>query len=63
MCRYTIRKGEEMIYNVMLFFHILGTVVMFVAVGITLTAMFGMLHAKKPEALCDWSSLAVKMDG
>ena len=45
------RKGEEMIYNVMLFFHILGTVVMFVAVGITLTAMIGMLHAKKTE-LC-----------
>ncbi|SES37243.1 hypothetical protein [Psychrobacillus sp. OK032] len=52
-----------MIYNVMLFFHILGTVVMFVAVGITLTAMIAMLHAKKTEALRDWSSLAVKMDG
>ena len=57
------RKGVEMIYNVMLFFHILGTVVMFVAVGITLTAMIAMLHAKKTEALRDWSSLAVKMDG
>ena len=52
-----------MLYNVMLFFHILGTVIMFVAVGITLTAMIAMLHAKKTETLRDWSSLAVKMDG
>lgn len=52
-----------MIYNVMLFFHILGTMAMFVAVGITLTAMIAMLHAKKTEALRDWSTLAVKMDG
>ena len=52
-----------MLYNVMLFLHILGTLMMFVAVGITLTAMIAMLHAKKTETLRDWSSLAVKMDG
>lgn len=32
-----------MVYNILLFIHILGTVVMFVAVGITLTAMVKML--------------------
>ncbi|PLT29569.1 DUF2269 family protein [Peribacillus deserti] len=52
-----------MLYNVLLFFHILGTVIMFAAVSITLTAMIAMLHAKKTETLRDWSSLAVKMDG
>ncbi|NHM32107.1 hypothetical protein [Neobacillus terrae] len=36
---------------------------MFVAVGITLTAMMGMLHAKKVDDLKVWSSLAVKVDG
>ena len=52
-----------MLYNVMLFFHILGTVIMFAAVGITLTAMIAMLHDKKTVTLRAWSSLAVKMDG
>jgi uncharacterized membrane protein len=52
-----------MFHNVMLFFHILGAAVMFAAVGITLTTMIAMLHAKKTEALREWSSLAVKMDG
>lgn len=61
---YIYKKGgERMLYNVMLFFHILGTVIMFVAVGITLTSMIAMLHAKKTETLRDWASLAVKIDG
>lgn len=52
-----------MLYNVMLFFHILGTIVMFVAIGITLTAMIAMLYAKKTEILREWAALAVKLDG
>lgn len=51
-----------MLYNVMLFFHILGTFFMFAAVFITLTSMIAMLHEKKSEILLEWSSLAVKMD-
>ncbi|GGF13648.1 hypothetical protein GCM10010954_10470 [Halobacillus andaensis] len=51
-----------MFYNVVLFLHILGTVVMFAAVGVTVTAMAAMLYANKTESLREWSSLAVKMD-
>ncbi|WP_409300743.1 hypothetical protein [Peribacillus sp. SCS-155] len=52
-----------MLYNVMLFFHILGTAVMFIAVGITLTGMIAMLHARNTETLRNWAQVAVKMDG
>lgn len=52
-----------MLYNLVLFLHVLGVVIMFVAVGITLTAMMGMLQAKKVDDLKVWSSLAVKVDG
>lgn len=51
-----------MLYSLGLFFHVLGAVVMFVAVGITLTAMVAMLYADKTESLRLWSALAVKMD-
>lgn len=50
-------------YEIMLFFHIFGTVLMFAAIAITLTAMIAMLKAEKTEALRIWSAMAVKMDG
>ncbi|AQQ54843.1 hypothetical protein [Planococcus lenghuensis] len=52
-----------MMYEIVLFSHILGTVLMFTAVGITLTAMAAMLKAEKTETLRIWSAMAVKMDG
>ncbi|WP_421381661.1 hypothetical protein ACOJQI_20705 [Bacillus salacetis] len=52
-----------MLYNLVLFLHIIGTVIMFIAVGMTLTAMVAMLHTKNNESLREWSSLAVKLDG
>ena len=52
-----------MLYSIMLFLHIIGTVVMFIAVGLTITAMIAMLHSKKTETLRIWAALAVKMDG
>ena len=51
-----------MLYNVILFIHVLGTVIMFAAVGITLSSMIAMLYSKKIEDLKIWSSLAVKTD-
>ncbi|WP_050180674.1 hypothetical protein [Domibacillus robiginosus] len=50
-------------YNVMLFFHVLGTVIMFAAVGVTLTAMVNMLYCRSTAALQSWCAAAVKMDG
>lgn len=47
----------------MLFLHILGTILIFIAIGLTITAMIAMLYAKKTEALRIWASLAVKADG
>lgn len=47
----------------MLFLRILGTIGMFIAVGLTLTAMIGMLNAKKTETLRIWANFAVKVDG
>ncbi|MGG3466895.1 hypothetical protein ABES02_05055 [Neobacillus pocheonensis] len=52
-----------MLYNVILFLHILGAVLMFVAVGITLLAMLSMLFSTKTEGIRNWSALAVKLDG
>ncbi|MCM3567636.1 DUF2269 family protein [Neobacillus mesonae] len=52
-----------MLYNVVLFVHILGAMVMFAAVGITLTAMISMLYSVKTEGVRNWSALAVKLDG
>ena len=49
-----------MLYSIMLFLHIIGTVIMFIAVGLTIT---GMLYSKKTETLRVWASLAVKADG
>lgn len=50
-------------YNIMLFLHIMGTVIMFIAVGLTITGMIGMLYSKKTETLRIWASLAVNVDG
>ncbi|MEI4770224.1 hypothetical protein WAX74_11320 [Psychrobacillus sp. FJAT-51614] len=36
---------------------------MFIGVGITLSAMIGMLYSKKIDAIFNWSILAVKADG
>lgn len=52
-----------MLYNIVLFVHILGMVVMFAAIGILFTAMVSMLHAKERENVLQWSTLAVKLDG
>ncbi|MDQ6598437.1 hypothetical protein E2K98_14960 [Bacillus salipaludis] len=52
-----------MLYNFVLFLHILGAVIMFAAVGITLTAMIAMLHSTKTDYIRIWSALAVKLDG
>jgi hypothetical protein len=40
-----------MLYNIILFIHVLGTVIMFAAVGITISAMMAMLYSKKVEDL------------
>lgn len=36
---------------------------MFIAVGLTITAMVAMLYSKKTETLRVWAALAVKVDG
>ena len=52
-----------MLYNIVLFVHILGAIIMFLAVGITLLAMISMLHSTNTENVRNWSALAVKLDG
>ena len=52
-----------MLYSIMLFLHIIGTVMMFIAGGLTITAMIAMLYSKKTETLRVWAALAVKVDG
>jgi uncharacterized membrane protein len=52
-----------MLYNVVLFLHILGAVIMFMAVAILATAMLSMLHTKETARIQLWSNLAVKIDG
>jgi hypothetical protein len=52
-----------LLYNIVLFLHIFGAIVMFVAVGITLLAMISMLHSTETEGIRNWSALAVKLDG
>ena len=52
-----------MLYSIVLFLHIIGAVVMFVAVGITLLAMISMLNSKTTDTLRNWAALAVKLDG
>lgn len=52
-----------MLYDIILFLHIIGAIVMFIAVGITLTAMVSMIHSKKVSTMQTWAALAVKLDG
>lgn len=52
-----------LLYNIVLFIHILGAVIMFVAVAFTLLAMISMLYSTKTEGLRNWAALAVKLDG
>lgn len=51
-----------MIYNIVLFLHILGAVIMFMAIAILAVAMLSMLHAKDTAGIRLWSKLAVKID-
>ncbi|MGK7379335.1 hypothetical protein ACSFXN_16000 [Planococcus sp. 1R117A] len=51
-----------MLYNIVLFFHILGAVLIFMAIGLLFTAMISMLHAKDVKGIRQWSSLAIKLD-
>lgn len=52
-----------MLYNVVLFLHILGAVIMFMAIAILALSMLSMLHSKDTENIKRWSGLAVKIDG
>lgn len=49
-------------YGIILFLHILGVMIMFAAVGITLAGMIGMLFAKETNTLKIWAKVTVKMD-
>lgn len=51
-----------MLYNVVLFLHILGAVIMFMAISILALSMISLLHAKETEDVKRWSGLAVKTD-
>jgi len=51
-----------MLYNVVLFLHILGAVIMFMAIAILALSMLSMLHSKDTENVKRWSGLAVKID-
>ncbi|MDN7227513.1 hypothetical protein QWY15_09425 [Planococcus sp. N064] len=51
-----------MLYNVVLFLHILGAVIMFMAISILALSMLSLLHAKETEEVKRWAGLAVKTD-
>lgn len=51
-----------MLYNVVLFLHILGAVIMFMAIAVLALSMLSMLHAKDTEDVKRWSGIAVKID-
>ncbi|PKH08543.1 DUF2269 family protein [Planomicrobium sp. MB-3u-38] len=52
-----------MLYNVVLFLHIVGAVTMFMAIAILALSMLSMLHSKDTENVKRWSGLAVRTDG
>lgn len=54
---------KKLLYNTVLFIHILGVIVMFIGIGITIAAMIAMLHSRTVEQLCGFSLLAKKADG
>ena len=51
-----------MLYNVVLFLHILGAVTMFMAIAVLALTMLYMLHSKDMENVKRWSGIAVKFD-
>ncbi|MFD1863028.1 DUF2269 family protein [Planococcus chinensis] len=51
-----------MLYNVVLFLHILGAVIMFMAIAVLALSMLSMLHSKDTEDVKRWSGIAVKID-
>jgi hypothetical protein len=61
--RYNIGGWIYLLYKIVLFLHIFGVVLMFAAVGITLSTMAAMLVSKETKTIRIWSSWAVKMDG
>ena len=52
-----------MFYNVVLFLHIVGAVIIFMALAILALSMVSMLHSKDTENIKRWSGIAVKVDG
>lgn len=52
-----------MLYNALLFVHVFGALLMFVGIGLTVTAMISMLRSATGSQLREWSKLAVKADG
>lgn len=52
-----------MLNNLMLFFHIFGTLLMFMGVAIALTALLSILYAKDTQSIRTWAKVAVKSDG
>lgn len=50
-------------YSFMVFLHIVGVLLMFGAVSLTLAAMVGLLVARHVMILRTWANFAVKMDG
>ncbi|SHR52023.1 Uncharacterised protein [Mycobacteroides abscessus subsp. abscessus] len=52
-----------MLNNLMLFFHIFGTLMMFMGVAIALTALLSILYAKDTQSIRTWAKVAVKSDG
>ena len=51
-----------MLYNVVLFLHILGAVIMFMAIAVLALSMLSMVQSKDTENIRRWSGLAVKTD-
>lgn len=51
-----------MLYNIVLFLHIAGAVIMFMAIAILALSMLSMLQSKDTENVKRWSGLAVKTD-
>lgn len=51
-----------MLYNIVLFLHIVGAVTMFMAMAILALSMLSMLQSKDTENVKRWSGLAVKTD-
>ncbi len=51
-----------MLYNVVLFFHVVGAVIIFMAIAILALSMLSMISSKDTESIKRWSGIAVKID-